>query len=175
VEGIIVKRLLFLVLMAGLCAAGCKPARVEKVVTVPPPPAQAGAPAQAESPAPTEAAPPAEATAGGVPVVKLTVKVAPELLSPRAAGRRGGRQNCPQTVLQQLFGVRFSRPHGCLVGGVEPGSLAEQAGLQAGDSITECNGEQVTCPASLLQRLPLGREPGLIELTIERNAGGKAS
>jgi S1-C subfamily serine protease len=173
--GVTVKRLLFLVLVAGLGAAGCKSAPVEKAETAPPAPARVEAPAPAQTPAPAKAAPAAKAPREDVQVVTLTVKVAPELLSRRGERGRGGHQNCPQTRLEELFGIRFSQPHGCFVGRVAPGSLAEQAGLKAGDSITACNGEKVTCPASLLQRMPLGKEPGLIELTIERNPGGKDS
>ncbi len=156
---------LFVVLIAGLFAAGCKSeTQVTKVETPAP---------KAETPVPVSQ-PPAVPLPEGAQLVKLTIKVPPEAISPRGGGGRGGRRDCPQSRLQELFGVRFAQPHGCIVGEVESNSAAEQIGLKAGDSIIECNGDKVTCPASLLQRLPLGKEPGLIELTIARNTGERA-
>lgn len=96
--------------------------------------------------------------------VTLNVTVPPDLLT----GLSEPKKDCPQSLLGELFGLTFSEPHGCIIGSVNKGGLAEQAGIKPGDSIVACNGSEVTCPSKLAEALPLGKKPGAIELVIHR-------
>jgi putative serine protease PepD len=61
---------------------------------------------------------------------------------------------------------------GAAVADVEPNSAADEAGVRAGDVITELDGEAIASPDDLVAAIA-GHEPGdVIMLTVER--GGKA-
>jgi S1-C subfamily serine protease len=78
---------------------------------------------------------------------------------------------CPRTFLMALFGLDWSSVHGCVIGKLTPGGLAEGAGLQVGDSVRSCNGRDVSCPQSLAGAVQAsfdGPTPGKLTLLIYR-------
>jgi hypothetical protein len=153
------KALLGLVVIA-VFAAGCK-STVEKQgeVTLPAP-----APVAAPTPSdPAPSTPPAPTpVAQGYEILKITADLSQELVD------GANRQGCPSSALSALFGVNFTSMHGCVLGNVAPGGLAEQIGLRTGDSIVGCNGGEATCPRTLV---PLLR-PGKVELIVHRPKSG---
>lgn len=92
---------------------------------------------------------------------------------PGAGGPAGHGAGCPQTQVGMMLGIQIAQPHGCIVGGVHPGGLADKAGIQVGDSIVTCNGVTVTCPSALLPELERARAAGKAELTVVRRSRGE--
>ena len=90
------------------------------------------------------------------------------------AGAGVGMASCPNTATKGLLGLDFSRPEGCVVASTDPGGPAGKAGLLAGDSIIEADGNEVTCPKTLLPYLLRPETPGKVTLTVLR-AKGKES
>jgi len=87
-------------------------------------------------------------------------------------GHGGG---CPKTQIGTMLGVTIVRPHGCVIGDVNPDGRAAKAGIKPGDSIVECRGVAVSCPQELLPRLTSGREERDVELTIHRPKAGSGT
>jgi S1-C subfamily serine protease len=81
------------------------------------------------------------------------------------------RKGSVQGNVANALGIKFASPNGCIIGTVVKGGPADKVGLQPGDSITECNGGEVDCPATLDPWLFCGKEPGLVELTVLRPTG----
>jgi S1-C subfamily serine protease len=143
-------------------AAGCR-STVEKQGEAPPP-----APV-VQQPPPTPAAPSAPApvqTGQGYDVLKITAELSAGMLE------SANRQGCPSSALSALFGVQFSQMHGCVIGSITAGGLAEKVGLKPGDSIVGCNGGEATCPRTLVPLLSASKEPGKIELIVHRPKAG---
>lgn len=92
---------------------------------------------------------------------------------PGAGGPAGHGAGCPQTQVGAMLGIQIAQPHGCIVGGVHPGGLADRAGIEVGDSIVACSGVTVTCPSTLLPELERARAVGKAELTVVRQSEGK--
>jgi S1-C subfamily serine protease len=101
--------------------------------------------------------------------VVLTVEV-PARGEPLSAGGRGHGPDCPQTHVSALLGIVIASPHGILVARTVPGGPAAEAGIMKGDSIVECDGKRVSCPAALLPFLEQGEERRQVELTVLRRA-----
>ncbi len=95
-------------------------------------------------------------------MLKITADLPQDLVD--AANRQG----CFVSALSALFGVDFSNPHGCIIGKLTPGGLAEKIGLRVGDSIVECNGGEITCPRTFVPLLSTPKEPGKVELIVHR-------
>jgi serine protease DegQ len=62
---------------------------------------------------------------------------------------------------------------GALVSEVEPGSPAEDAGIQAGDVITEVNGEPINTSTALRNEIGLVRLGETVSLTVVRNGDSR--
>jgi S1-C subfamily serine protease len=81
-------------------------------------------------------------------------------------GRRGnGNGQPPAPRPQAPSGV----DHGALVGDVQAGSAAAQAGLQTGDVITSFDGFDIYNPDELLQRLVLHKPGDQVNVTVTRD------
>lgn len=140
-------------------AVGCR-STVEKEGEATPPVPVVKQPSQAPvTPTPPEAGQPYQ-------VLRITADMPRELLDTAM------RQGCPATALSSLFGVSFSSNHGCVLGSVTPGGLADKIGLKAGDSIVGCNGSEATCPRTLVPLLGTSKEPGKVELIVHRPKAG---
>jgi len=121
------------------------------------------APVAALAPAPPPPAAPASDTAAlGYEVLTIAADLPQELVDV------ANRQGCPLSALSALFGVDFSNPHGCIIGTLTPGGLAEKIGLMVGDSIVQCNGGEITCPRTFVPLLSTPKEPGKVELIVHR-------
>ncbi len=83
-------------------------------------------------------------------------------------GRPAPGGGCPMKQVSAVLGIAIAQPMGCLIGAVQPGSPADEAGLKAGDSIIACDGNVVTCPSSLAPGIAPRREPREVELTVRR-------
>jgi S1-C subfamily serine protease len=99
--------------------------------------------------------------------VVLTV-VLPAEGEPLTASRGGHGPGCPTTVVSALLGIMIASPHGIVVARATPGGPAAEAGIAQGDSIIECDGKPVSCPASLLPLLERGEERRPVKLTVLR-------
>jgi S1-C subfamily serine protease len=86
---------------------------------------------------------------------------------PGVPGRRGQQPTTPRP--QAPAGV----DHGALVGDIQAGSPAAQAGLQASDVITGFDGFDIYNPDELLQRLVLHNPGDQVTLTVIR--GGQST
>ena len=124
--------------------------------------APAAAPTALTAPAPPPAAPASDTAALGYEVLTIAADLPQELVDV------ANRQGCPLSALSALFGVDFSNPHGCIIGTLTPGGLAEKIGLMVGDSIVQCNGGEITCPRTFVPLLSTPKEPGKVELTVHR-------
>ncbi len=141
--------------------AGCKSATLEQQGVVPP---QAVAAAAAQTPA--APAPSPEEIAQGYQILKLTAQLPAALMQ-----QAQQKADCPRTLVGALFGLELADPHGCVIGTLVPGGLAEQAGLKTGDSIAACNDQSVSCPQEfvpLLRASVAGPAKGKLVLTIHR-------
>lgn len=98
-------------------------------------------------------------------VLTLLLPAQDEPLS-EVAGSHG--PDCPQTQVCALFGIEIAAPHGIRVGKVLAGSPAEAAGIVPGDSIVKCDGDEVTCPSTLVPYLEQRKERKPVELTVQR-------
>ena len=150
-------------MVVAVFAVGCK-STVEKQGEVNPPVPVVQQPA---APPPSVALAPVRPEAGptgeGYDILKITAELPQEVLDAAAQGA-----SCPSSLLTNLFGVNFSNPHGCIIGSLTPGGLAEKAGLMVGDSIVGCNGGEVTCPRTMAPLLSAPKEPGKVELIVHR-------
>ncbi len=81
-------------------------------------------------------------------------------------GRRGNGNGAPPTPTQPQ--VPSGVDHGALVGDVQSGSAAAQAGLQASDVITNFDNFDIYNPDELLQRLVLHKPGDQVGLTVIR-------
>lgn len=149
------KALLGLVVIA-VFAVGCKSTVEKQGEVATPTPAPVAAPTPSD-PAPSTP-PPSTPVVQGYEILKITADLSQELVD------RANRQGCPSSALSALFGVSFSSMHGCVLGSVAPGGIAEQIGLRAGDSIVGCNGGEATCPRTLVSLLRAGK----VELIVHR-------
>jgi hypothetical protein len=120
------------------------------------------------APAPRAPAPPRRVAAAGYEELVLTLSIPDLSQAGPGAGSpgSGGHPGCPKSASSDILGIQISRPHGVIVGAVVPGGPADMAGIKVGDSIIACDGQPVTCPASLLPLL--GGGPRDLQLTIRR-------
>jgi S1-C subfamily serine protease len=86
---------------------------------------------------------------------------------PGLPGLPGGRRGQAPTPRQP---VPSGVDHGALVGDVQAGSPAAQAGVQTGDVIVSFDGFDIYNPDELLQRLVLHKPGDQVSLTVIRNA-----
>ncbi|MFG6119735.1 S1C family serine protease [Thalassobacillus sp. B23F22_16] len=76
----------------------------------------------------------------------------------------------PANILTEQLNLPGDIQHGVIVGGVEPGSPADKAGLKKSDVITEIEGNKIESLVNLRQFLYKETEEGNeVELTIYRN------
>ncbi|WP_085506368.1 S1C family serine protease [Thalassobacillus devorans] len=76
----------------------------------------------------------------------------------------------PANILTEQLNLPRDIQHGVIVGGVEPGSPADKAGLKKSDVITEIEGNKIESLVNLRQFLYKETEEGNeVELTIYRN------
>ena len=154
-------------LCAALLVGGCKKSTLQKTGEVKPTTPETKA---QTTPAKTAATPEKQKTtaetAQGYDILTLEATIPQETIDAAQ-----NPQDCPRTFLMSLFGVTWSNPHGLVIGSLTKGGLAEQAGLQPGDRIVSCNGEEVTCPATfepVIRASFTSKEPGKITLIIHR-------
>jgi len=120
------------------------------------------------------------APAAGQEKVVLSVKLPPAgraPAGPMVGGPGAGHgPRCPQTQINGILGVTITQPHGCVLGQVSAHGPAGKAGLKAGDSIVEADGQVVTCPSALLPFVQPGAKGKTVKLGVMRAkaAGAKA-
>ena len=160
---------LYVVSLAALLLAGCKSCTLQQA---PPPAAPAPAPVvvaptpPAAPPTTPVAAPPKPVASGPYEVLALTAQLPPDVME-KAKGPAG----CPSSFLMALFGFEWREVHGCVVGKINPGGLAESVGLKTGDSFVKCNGKDISCPSSFeptVRESLNGPDPGKLILLIHR-------
>ena len=112
--------------------------------------------------------------AKGYEIWQLSAQVPPEVMH-QAQAHGGG---CPSSFLVSLFGLDWSSVHGCIIGKIVPGGLADAVGLKVGDSFVSCNGKEISCPSSFeptIRESFNGPAPGRLVLLIHRPIGGAPS
>lgn len=82
---------------------------------------------------------------------------------------QGKASRCPATRVNAILGVTASAGgHGVVVTEILPDGLADQVGIQRGDSIASCDGHETTCPATLLPHIRSKKEGREVELNLLR-------
>jgi hypothetical protein len=163
-----------LVIAFAVTVAGCKqPPQTAVATSVPTTTAAAPKPPAAPPKAPV---PPRRVAAAGYEQLVLTVSIPAqsEAAPGEAPAAPGGHPGCPKSASSDILGIQISQPHGVIVGAVVPGGPADMAGIKVGDSIIACDGQPVTCPASLLPLLS-GGGPRELTLTIRRPKAAAAA
>lgn len=91
--------------------------------------------------------------------------------APRAEPKSPGQTQGDRIVLGVRVGIQPNKAPGALVASVQPGSLAEQLGVKAGDVITKLNGETVMTPDDLTRILGKVKRGDKGSITTERSDG----
>ena len=112
------------------------------------------------------------ATAGPIETVHVTFHLPQEAMDPVNLSPSGvaPRRGSPARHVSAVLGAAFSGA-ACTISAVAKGGLADKSGLKVGDRIVECNGGEPDSFATLDAWLYCGREPGLVELAVERPTG----
>ena len=112
------------------------------------------------------------ATAAPTKTVRVTFHLSPEAMDPVSLSPSGvaPRRGSPARHVSAVLGAAFSGA-ACTISAVAKGGLADKSGLKVGDRIVKCNGGEPDSFATLDAWLYCGREPGLVELAVERPTG----
>ncbi len=87
---------------------------------------------------------------------------------PPDAESEEGRLGLQLQELTPELARQFGVDKGALVAGVEPGSLAEQKGMQSGDIILQMNGEPIQTVRSFIDRVRKTKSGEIIRLLVKR-------